>query len=156
MFYCPTMLSPLIPIMMPPKKHSKRFSKDNLTHKDGPPTVATKPGCSAVLDALDCVEELEDKLEEQVDSELEDNIEDSNDIEQNKQRLDSVEGGAEEEEESSGKDAPVVILQKRVIKAGAPTKAKSLYPTSSCFSSAEPLSRNCQQYCASRLSRSCT
>ena len=62
-------------------KHSKKSSQDNLTCKDGPPTsVATKPGCSAVLDALDHVEELEDKCEgidEQVDGELEEDIEDS-------------------------------------------------------------------------------
>jgi len=128
--------------MMPPKKCSKKSSKDNITPQNGPPTsAATKPGPSAILDALDHVEELEEGLKQQADNELEEDSDDREGTGQNKQGQDSAEGKAnaeDEEEESSDEDAPVVIPQKWAIKTGAPVKANSLHLISPCFACAEP------------------
>jgi len=128
--------------MMPPKKRSKKSSKDNITPQNGPPaSTATKPGPSAILDALNHIEELEDGLDEQADGELEEDSDHGDGTGQNKQGQDSAEGEADaddEEEEPSDKDAPVVIPQKRAIKTGAPVKANSLHLTSPPFACAEP------------------
>jgi hypothetical protein len=120
---------------MPPKKHSKKSSKQTPARTNDRPhasTTAARPAPSAVLDALDRVleESEESSLDEQANSEVEEDSEDGNSTDQGKQGQDlaeaaELEGEAEEEEESSDGDTPVTIPQKRAIKTVAPLKAKS-------------------------------
>ena len=130
---------------MPPKKCSKKSSKQTPARNDGPHHAPTAAGTapSAILDALDHIEESEESAhsshDEQANSGVEDDSEDGNSTDQGGQGQDPAEGEAKEEEESSDEDAHVAIPQKRAIKTVAPLKAKSLYPISTCFSWAEPL-----------------